>query len=480
MDKKLGENIVLNVSYNVLSIIVPFITAPYLGRVLGASNVGTYTYVYSIACYFAMFGFLGVSNYGTREIAKVRNNRIDRSRMFWEIYGMQFISGTVVILVYIIYCIINNSTIRTYLGIMSLYVFMTITDTAWYCQGTEKFRCVVARNAIIKAINLICIFAFIKTEEDLFAYVLLMAGCYFVSTIALWPTILNDVDFIKPSFTSVRKHFKPNILLFIPAIAASIYQMMDKIMIGAIANTVQLGYYEYADKILNIPNVIFGSISAVMLSRMSHIFHNDSKNFNSLFSYSIDLSIIISCAFAFGVGAISSELVIIYYGTEFAESGRILKILSPIIVLYGWNNVLRMQYIIPNNLNSIYIKSTIAGATVNLLFNWFFIPRYGAMGATVGTIAAQCTISLFYIILLRGKVQFGKFIRNNLFVVLSGFVMFIIITLIENIHRTTLFWLIIDILVGSITYIILILLIGNRRSNHLISKLERIILKRRG
>ena len=58
MDRKLGKNLVMSIGYNLLSMIVPFITAPYLGRVLGANNVGSYTYVHSIAAYFVMFGQL--------------------------------------------------------------------------------------------------------------------------------------------------------------------------------------------------------------------------------------------------------------------------------------------------------------------------------------------------------------------------------------------------------------------------------------
>ena len=49
MDKKLGKNIIMSIGFNLLTVIVPFITAPYLGRVLGAENVGSYTYVHSIS-----------------------------------------------------------------------------------------------------------------------------------------------------------------------------------------------------------------------------------------------------------------------------------------------------------------------------------------------------------------------------------------------------------------------------------------------
>ena len=56
MDRRLGKNLIMSIGFNLLTVIVPFITAPYLGRVLGAENVGSYTYVHSISAYFLMFG----------------------------------------------------------------------------------------------------------------------------------------------------------------------------------------------------------------------------------------------------------------------------------------------------------------------------------------------------------------------------------------------------------------------------------------
>lgn len=93
MDKKLGKNLVMSIGYNLLTMIVPFITAPYLGRVLGAENVGSYTYGHSISAYFVMFGMLGFRNYGNRTIASVRDNYEERSKAFSQVFSLQFLTG---------------------------------------------------------------------------------------------------------------------------------------------------------------------------------------------------------------------------------------------------------------------------------------------------------------------------------------------------------------------------------------------------
>ena len=478
LDKKLGKNILLNVSYNLLSVIVPFITAPYLGRVLGASNVGEYTYTYSVASYFVMFGLLGISNYGTREIAKVRDARSDRSRTFWEIYIMQLITGLGALLCYFVYiCMIKkNSSFGFYP--MIFYVATSALDSVWYCSGVEKFRSIVIRNVIIKLTNLLCIFIFVHDVNDLNAYFIIMALGYFISAMILWPAILKEVDCYKPNWSSIKRHFKPNIYLFIPAIAASVFQIMDKVMIGAIASKTQLAYYEYADKILNIPNIVFGAIGAVMLSRMSNVFvHNQSES-KKIISYSMDLSLVISIGFTFGALAISNELVSVYYGTNFLETGVILRVLCPVVILYGWNNVLRMQYIIPNNLNSIYISSTIAGAVVNLILNWFFIPKYGALGATIGTMLAQLTITVFYTVQLKSKLPFLEYLKNNALLLVAGCAMCITVSLAQQMHHTSIMGLILDVVIGVTVYAVLCFLHGFKNKNHLINRVVSIQIRR--
>lgn len=69
----------------------------------------------------------------------------------------------------------------------------------------------------------------------------------------------------------MRPHIEPLLILFIPAIAVSLYKYMDKIMIGAMSNKTQLGFYENAEKVINIPLTIITSFGTVMLPKMSNL-----------------------------------------------------------------------------------------------------------------------------------------------------------------------------------------------------------------
>ena len=250
-------------------------------------------------------------------------------------------------------------------------------------------------------------------------------------------------------------------------------------MIGAIAGEAELAYYEYADKITQIPSLIFTAIGAVMLSKMSYVYTNEEEKAVKLIGSSMDLTFLISTSSMFGILAIANEFVFIYYGDQFINSGPILMTLVPIILLYGWANVLRMQYIIPNNLDSIYIVSTFAGAGVNLICNFIFIPKFLALGAAFGTIAAQLTVALFYTFSINKKLPFKSYLRNNIVICLIGFVMFCVIKAVQQFHPVSLIWLILDIVIGAVSYGILYFVYGLYSKSNLAGVLVQGLAKKR-
>ena len=77
--------------YQVIMTALPIVTAPYLARVLGANQLGIYSYTLSVANYFVLFSLLGIEKYGTRSIASVRGNFQERSRVFCGIYAIKSI-----------------------------------------------------------------------------------------------------------------------------------------------------------------------------------------------------------------------------------------------------------------------------------------------------------------------------------------------------------------------------------------------------
>ena len=100
--KSIARNYLYNLSYQILTLLLPLVTASYLARALGATANGIYGYTYTIVNYFVIFGSLGISLYGQREIAYVQNNKQKRKQVFIELVLFRFITLFISTLIYYI------------------------------------------------------------------------------------------------------------------------------------------------------------------------------------------------------------------------------------------------------------------------------------------------------------------------------------------------------------------------------------------
>lgn len=146
------KNFAYNVAYQVLALVIPLVTAPYLSRVLGSDGLGAYSYTYSVAQYFVLFAMLGVNNYGNRSIAVARDDPNKLRRVFWGIWLLQFALSLVFLGLYVLYSVcFSDSAVLALVWIP--YVLSAGLDVNWLFFGLEKFKLTVTRNFIVKLVT---------------------------------------------------------------------------------------------------------------------------------------------------------------------------------------------------------------------------------------------------------------------------------------------------------------------------------------
>ena len=67
--------------------------------------------------------------------------------------------------------------------------------------------------------------------------------------------------------------------------------------------------------------------------------------------------------------------------------------MSPLIFIIGLASVVGQAVLIPLKKEKVYTCSILCGACINLVINIITIPHYGAIGAAVGTIIAEMTVT---------------------------------------------------------------------------------------
>lgn len=428
----LKKNLAFNITYQILILFLPLVTSSYLARVIGAEGIGRYSYAYSIALYFTYFTLLGLNKYGNRKIASVKSNRAILSRAFSEIYLMQIICFAICFIIYL-FCSLFIFQDREISLILGMFVLSSLFDINWFFFGMEMFDKTVIRNAIIKILTTILIFVFVKDRDDVDKYAMIMSAGYLISQLALWPYLRKCIDKVHVHITDLRQHWVPNLSMFMPVIAVSIYRILDKIMLGMFSTHEDLGYFENAEKIVNVPTVIVAALGTVMLPRVTTLISE--KKDAEVIRYrnmSVTIVTIFSVGALFGFLGVSESLSIWMYGESFRMSGVIMQYLAFTLVFLGIGDVIRSQYLIPYKYDKIYIVSAFLGAFVNIILNLILIPKYHAVGASIGTIGAEITVCMYQVLMIKKHLPLLKYLKNIVLCSIAGLLMLIIISNINN------------------------------------------------
>ena len=98
---KVKKNYFIYILYQAVLLSFPLITFPYVSGALGVNNYGIYNYSFTIVTYFLIFARLGIFNYGAREIAENNLSRERLTKSFRNIFVVQFILTSIILLIYV-------------------------------------------------------------------------------------------------------------------------------------------------------------------------------------------------------------------------------------------------------------------------------------------------------------------------------------------------------------------------------------------
>lgn len=429
MDSGIKKNYIFNVFNQVLTLVIPFITAPYLSRVLEADGIGLYSYYDSLVSYFVLFASLGLALYGQREVSYWQRDRKERSKAFWEVFILGLLSTSISFVAY--GCFIAGRENKTLLLVLSLNIVSCSVDISWFFQGMENFKLVSIRNLVFKILNVAYVFIFVKNKMDLQMYALGVCGFSFLNGISLWFSLSKYVSFIPLKELRPFKRLPAVISLFVPTIAIQIYTVLDKTMIGVITNDAfQNGYYEQAVKIVRMVLALVTSLGTVVMSRTSLYYSNNETNkLKEVLLESYRFVWFLSIPLGFGLSIVSSNFIPWFYGPGYEDSIPLLQILSFLIIVIGVSNVTGIQYLIPVGKQWQYTLSVVTGACLNLALNSLLIPKYLAFGAAVASLAAEVSVSITQLLIVRKDLPIGRIVGSSWKYLVSGIIMFVVVRL---------------------------------------------------
>ena len=454
------ENYIYSLLFQILTIIVPLITTPYLSRVLEADGVGIFSLTITNVSYFTLIGVLGLGTYGQLEIAKVKDDIEKRSKLFFEIMLTRGCMHVICIIAYIVFILVSEKYKTMYM-LQGILIIASMLDLTWYFQGLEEFKRIAIRNIIIKIFSVALIFLLVKQKSDLYVYTAILSVSTLLCNICFYPTIGKYVKHIDFRTLAIRKHIKGSLVFFLPTIASVIMTSLDKTMIGAITRSeAENGYYAQAYKIETLCMSLFSSLNLVMRSRMAYMFHNSQKNETAeMLGKSLRFVSLLAFPIAFGTIAITHNFVPWFFGDGYDKVTVLLPIFAIWLIFKSHSNCILEQYLTSSGRQNIATGIIWAAAILNIILNAVLIRLYQSVGAAVASMCAELLVLILALIAGRKVITLRTIITNMWKYLISAGIMCVATIFVGRLFLPGILSTFIQIGVGGALYCVLLFLL---------------------
>ncbi len=455
---KIFKNFSYNLSYQILSLILPIITIPYITSVISQELIGINAVVQAACNYFTLFGMLGITILGPREVAKKQNNLNELSSIFSKIYGIQFRTHVLALCVYIIFCLFHKNTMLYFWYI--IFICASATDISWFFIGVEDFKAVAIRNFGVKIAAFLLLFVFVKEDADIYRYVLTLYAPSLCINVYMWYVlrVKKEIKFVREKVD--YNILKESISLFIPHIASSIYTILDRSVLSLFASYSIVAIYVQAQTILRLGLAVVPSFSKVMMPRMSNcIYEKDSKAVIEYLNMSANVISALSFFIFFGVLAGAQLFVDWYLPISYKSAGDIIKICSPIILAVSGANLIAVQYLIPSGKQNIYTLSIMVSVVSNIILNFLLGPIWGVYGICIGSVVAECVGVMIQVKYASKYIKLKDVFEGTYVYGISGLIMFTILICFDEFFETNLKDILLFGVLGFFSYLVTIIII---------------------
>lgn len=483
------KNYFFNLMFQVLNIVAPLITMPYVARVLGAAGVGEYSYTYSIVSYFLIVASLGTSLYGCREISNNYTNKGKKSQVFWEILIIRICASSVVTLGYIILINLHKFSAldKRLLLINVLYIIGTALDISWLYQGEQRFDIITIFSLVNKIVTILLVFFLIKTHLDISKYVLIHASMYLINSVFYFIPLGNVVNLVSVKKLEIARHILPVLILLVPQISKEVYSVLDKTMIGEFYSDRSLnGYYEQAVNIVSMSMTIITSLNIVMMSKLSQDYSESKKeNVISNVKNSFQFVWFIGIPLCVGIVSVIDLFVPLFFGNGYEPVINLVYILTLRILCIGISNVIGIQYLITLRRHRDFNISILVGLVANGFFNWILIPKYNVYGAAFATAISEALVTITQLLFVKDEISMKNIFPKEIIkrVIVSG-IMWLVLLKVKQILCVSLnnyfIILFICIIIGGGIYIVIEIMLKDKMAREIKMLVMQLLQRKRG
>jgi PST family polysaccharide transporter len=376
----------------ILRLGVGLIVGVWVARYLGPDQFGLYNYAIAFVFMFSVLSTLGLDSIVVRDIVR---EPTCKDEILGTAFVLKLTGGTIALAVIVVTIPVfrpDYSMARLLVGIIAAgFVFQAFDTVDFWFQSQVK-----SKNTIYAKDGAFCLIALVKI-----GLIQLRAPLVAFAWAGLAETVLGVIGLVivyringhslkewRPSLIRAKVLLKSSWPLMISAFGVLVYMRIDQIMLGSMVNDRAVGIYSAAVKLSEIWYIIPVIIYSSVLPSIVEAKKADERLYYMRLQKLFNLTVALAYVVAFPITIFSGKIVLLIYGQRFAEAGPMLAILvwAGVFVSLG---VIRETWVVSEGKTGFLLAATLTGALSNVGLNLLFIPKYGAIAASVNTVFSQ-------------------------------------------------------------------------------------------
>ena len=392
----LKKNFLYSSILTVSTYLFPFLVYPYVSRTLGLSNIGIVNFVDNVINYFVLVSMMGIATVGVREIAASRNERRGLSKTFMSLLSLNAITTliAVVALVVAMFVVPKLMPYRDLLGVGVVKLVFNLFLLEWFFAGMEDFKYITNRSLIVKCLYVLSVFVFVRDASDYRIYYVISVAMVVVNAVIniVYSRRFIDYDI---RLTDFRPYLRAFFIMGVYVLLTNVYTSLNAVWLGFVTDTDEVGFFTTATKLHVIIMSVLASLTSILFPRVSSLLaENKRDEYWDKISTSLDAIYLFAFPTIAFVCVAGPALLHIIVGDGFEGSYLPLRIITPLVLVIGIEQILVIQILMAMHKDGIVLRNSFVGAAVSVLFNMLLTARLGAVGSAIVWVVAECAIML--------------------------------------------------------------------------------------
>ncbi|MBQ7279300.1 MAG: flippase [Bacteroidales bacterium] len=389
-----GSTVAANFGYltllQIAGSLFPFITMPYVARVVGADGFGQIAFALAVTIWFQTITDWGFNYTATREVAQCRDDhkKVEHifSRTFWARIVLMGISFVVLLIMIATIPMFRDS--RLILLATFLQVPGQILYPEWFFQAMEKMKYITWLTLLAKLLFAASVFIFIQTPDDYVLQPLLIAGGMTISgVLSLWIIIRRwGFRLHRVPLTEIKTSISDSFNVFLNNLMPALNNSLTIVILNNIAGSRATGIYDAGSKFGYVSNQLLGSATRATYPYLAR--HGEKH------TIIVALNMMLATAAAAVLFIIAPWLVGWFFSAEYAEGSIVLRIIAITLIFQALNNSYGLCYLILQGHERLMRNLSIVATAVSVLAAFPLITAYSYVGAAIALAISQFIIGI--------------------------------------------------------------------------------------